>query len=98
MTNQSASLSSTFFKLDMLTNLSIVLGIASVLMLFVSSFTFFLYIYEPVFSDVEIIFLLNPSINYELLNHASRELKKRQGVIEAKLQQVYRDPFEEHDL
>lgn len=79
---------------DPLAHLSALIGTFSVLTLVVSSFTFFLYLYQPVFSRVDSIFLVNPSINYELLIHASKELEKRQGVIEAKLQQTYRDPFQ----
>ncbi|MBI3335110.1 MAG: hypothetical protein HY001_01255 [Candidatus Portnoybacteria bacterium] len=80
--------------LDTFTHVSMLMGTFTVLVLTVSSFTFFLYLYQPVFSEVDSVFLVNPSINYELLIHASRELEKRQGVIEAKLQQAYRDPFQ----
>ncbi len=79
---------------DSLVYVSIAVGVFSVVVLYVTSFTFFLYLYQPLFWPVESVFLLTPGIDYELLARAIEEDKMQQKLIEEELQKTYPNPFE----
>lgn len=79
---------------DSLVYVNVAVGIFSVAVLYVTSFTFFLYLYQPVFWPIDSVFLLTPSIDYELLTKAVDEDEIRQKLIEEELQKTYPDPFQ----
>lgn len=84
----------SLFYLDIFSHLRIMVGTAAIIVLFVSFFTFFLYLYQPIFTSFEAVFILNPSIDYELLNKVLDESTKRQQDLTTKLSQQYPDPFQ----
>lgn len=81
-------------RLDLFTHLSIIIGVFAVITLIASFSTFFLYLYKPLFMPSEAVFLINPAINYELLNRAGDIIDVRQHEIEKELETIYPDPFE----
>lgn len=83
-----------FLPWDSLVYVSVAVGVFSVVVLYVTSFTFFLYLYQPVFWPVDSVFLLTPSIDYDLLTKAVEEDEIRQKRMEEELQKTYPDPFE----
>lgn len=83
-----------FPQINIFAHLNIIVGAAAISVLLVSFFIFFLYLYQPIFSPLESVFILNPSVDYELLNKALNELTKRQQDLKTKLSQHYSDPFQ----
>lgn len=94
MKTKLANFFASFLQLDIFTHLSIMVGAVAITVLIASFFTFFLYLYQPIFSPFETVFVVNPSIDYELLNKASNEVTKRQRDIATKLSLHYSDPFQ----
>lgn len=81
-------------RLDLFTHLSIIIGVFAAITLIASFSTFFLYLYKPLFMPSEAVFLINPAIDYELLNRAGDIINARQRQIETELATTYSDPFE----
>lgn len=94
MKTKLANFFASFFQLDIFTHLSIMVGAVAIIVLLGSFFAFFVYLYQPIFSSFEAVFVINPSIDYELLNKALGEVAKRQQDLTTKLSQHYSDPFQ----
>lgn len=83
-----------FFHFDIITHLSIIIGIFTLFVLGVSFFTFFSYLYQPLFIPSEAVFVINPMLDYNILQEASKEIRSREASLEKFLSQTYFDPFQ----
>lgn len=75
-------------------HLNFLMGAFVVAILFISSFIFFQYLYQPVFYRIETVFIVNPALNYELLRHLDKKIETNQIELSKKLQETYPDPFD----
>lgn len=80
---------------DLFSYISLLIGCFAVAVLFGSAFVFSLYLYNPIFNPVDAVFIITPSINYDLLNNTLKELQKREEEMQDKLEKTYPDPFSE---